>query len=232
MSARFSGFRVHDVRSSVWDHLDLALSLSVSLPISSLVIENFAQTMGPPEPAGFRALGSVGTDDKCYAKMAPMPDLVSNRLQFRSYRCETGLFLGWHPSCSSRGVQRLHLTIVTGNPETLDGLELYVRRAGAAANGTRRIGDMVEMTPEIASAVVLFPDDFEWDAVVSALTQLRTERPKVLPVVVTSHARRFELLPVMRGGIPPLVIPKPVWGWKILDSIRARLDNPEASVAE
>jgi hypothetical protein len=129
-------------------------------------------------------------------------------------------------------VQRLHLTIVTGNPETLDGLELYVRRAGASTNGTRRIGELVEMTPEIASAVVLFPDDFEWDAVVSGLTQLRTERPKVLPVVVTSDARRFELLPVMQGGIPPLVIPKPVWGWTILDSIRARLDNLEASVAK
>jgi malonyl CoA-acyl carrier protein transacylase len=129
-------------------------------------------------------------------------------------------------------VQSLHLTIVTGNPETLDGLELYVRRAGASANGTRRISELVEMTPALASAVVLFPDDYEWEAVLSALEQVRTERPRVLLVVITSAARRFELLPLLGGAIPPLVIPKPVWGWRILDSIRARIANPEASLSE
>jgi hypothetical protein len=129
-------------------------------------------------------------------------------------------------------VHSLHLTIVTGNPETLDGLELYVRRAGASANGTRHIAELTSMIPESASAVVLFPDDYEWEAVLHALAQLRTERPGVLPVVITSEARRFELLPLLRGAVPPLVIPKPVWGWRILDSIRARLANPEGSFSE
>lgn len=120
----------------------------------------------------------------------------------------------------------LHVTIVTHNPETLDGLEMYVRRSGATTNGTRRITELVAVTPTVSSAVVLFPDDFDWESVCSALVALRTERPNVLPVVITSEPKRFELLPVIRGGITPLVIPKPAWGWTILDAIRARLDDP------
>jgi hypothetical protein len=137
---------------------------------------------------------------------------------------------GWHRRCFVRLVPRrstpLHITIVANNPETLDGLELYMRRAGVTTNGTRRIAELLEMTPASTSVVVLFPDDFDWSAVCSALAKLRSEQPTVLSVLITSQPKRFESLPMIQGGITPLVIPKPVWGWTILDSIRARLDDP------
>jgi len=118
----------------------------------------------------------------------------------------------------------LHITIVSSNPETVDGLEAYLRRAGVRTRGTRQIEKATEITPTTASVVVLFPDDFGSDLVTSALGTLRSHRPKTLTVLVTKEPKRFESLPVTEG-IAPLVVPKPVWGWTILDAIRSRLDS-------
>jgi len=125
----------------------------------------------------------------------------------------------------SRRGRPLHVTIVSDNPETTDGLEFYLRRAGVTTTGTRHIEKASEMTPPASSAVVLFPDDFRSEAVTSALASLRTQRPSALPVLVTKEPKQFELLPSSDGGLLPLVVPKPVWGWTILDAIRARLDS-------
>ncbi len=119
----------------------------------------------------------------------------------------------------------LHVTIVSDNPETLDGLESYLRRAGVTTNSTRHIEKCSEMTPPSASVIVLFPDDFRLDAVMSALAGLRDQRPAALPVLVTKEPKRFESVPSSAGGLSPLVVPKPVWGWTILDAIRARFDS-------
>jgi malonyl CoA-acyl carrier protein transacylase len=132
------------------------------------------------------------------------------------------------PSQSVKRRRSLHVTIVSGNAETLDGLEAYLRRAGVTTNGTKHIEKMSEMTPSASSAVLLFPDDFHSELMLSALAALRLERPKILPVLVTREPQRFESLPTARGGVLPLVVPKPVWGWTILDAIRARLDCPSS----
>ena len=123
----------------------------------------------------------------------------------------------------------LHITIVADNPETLDGLEAYLRRAGASTNGTRCIEKLADATPPSSSVVLLFPDDFKPDSVMSALATLRRRRPGTLPVLVTREPRRFESLPPTKGGIVPLVVPKPVWGWTILDAIRTRLESEPPS---
>lgn len=116
----------------------------------------------------------------------------------------------------------LHVTIVSANPETLDGLEAYLRRAGLKTKGTRQIEATSAITPSTASVVVLFPDDFGVAIVTATLGTLRIQRPKTLTVLVTKEPRRFEALPVVKG-VAPLVVPKPVWGWTILDAIRAHL---------
>lgn len=90
--------------------------------------------------------------------------------------------------------------------------------------GTRHIGRSSEMTLPALSAVVLFPDDFSAQAVNAALADLRRNRPAALPVLVTSDPRRFDGLHGDKH-IAPLVVPKPVWGWSILDAIRARLEG-------
>lgn len=128
-------------------------------------------------------------------------------------------------SPARRRAASLHVTIVSTNPETLDGLETYLRRAGLTTSGTRSVEGLADRSSPLSSVVVVFPDDFRPDAVVAALLALRTQRPKTLPVLVTKEPRRFETLPMRgAGGLEPLVIPKPVWGWTILDAIRARLD--------
>jgi hypothetical protein len=121
------------------------------------------------------------------------------------------------------------VAIVADNPKTLDGLEAYLRRAGLTTSGTTRIEKMPAMTPP-ASVVVLFPDDFAPEDVSSALAILRSRRPKTLAVLVTKEPRRFESLPSGESDVVPLVVPKPVWGWTILDAIRARLDEKPPSL--
>ena len=126
---------------------------------------------------------------------------------------------------SLRRGRPLHVTIVADNPETLDGLETYLRRAGLTTRGTSEMEKVSEMTPSASSVVVLFPDDFHLEAVMSALATLRSQRPRTLPVLVTNASKRFERLPFRKGAVAPLVVPKPVWGWTILDAIRAGLER-------
>jgi hypothetical protein len=128
---------------------------------------------------------------------------------------------------STRSQQsRLRVAIVSKNPETLDGLETYLRRAGVTTNCTRDIGRSAQIGSDVA-AIVVFPDDFEWDDVVSALAAFARTNPRALPVVVTSAPQRFEALSVPEGVAPPLLVPKPAWGWTILDAIRAHLRESE-----
>jgi DNA-binding NtrC family response regulator len=118
-----------------------------------------------------------------------------------------------------------HVTIVSDNAETLDGLETYLQRAGLTTNGTRHLDKACEMTPPVSSAVLLFPDDFRSVAVVTALAKLASQRPKVLRVLVTREPKLYETLPSHKGAIAPLVVPKPIFGWTILDVIRARIGS-------
>jgi DNA-binding NtrC family response regulator len=117
------------------------------------------------------------------------------------------------------------VTIVADNPETLDELQQYLRRAGITTNGTRQIERSADMTPPSTTAVVMFPDDFHSGDVMAALAALRSRRPKALTVVVTREPARFDTLPSSDGSQSVLVVPKPAWGWTILDAIRGRLDD-------
>lgn len=129
------------------------------------------------------------------------------------------------PSRRARRGSALHVGVVSHNPETLDGLQAYLRGAGVVTTGTLQI----EQSPKLCrvnSALVFFPDDFDWDSVVTALRECRRLKPQMLPVLVTQHPQRFEALVWPGEGALPLVVPKPAWGFTILDAIRARLDAP------
>lgn len=116
--------------------------------------------------------------------------------------------------------QRLtvHVTIVASSTETLDRLQTYLSLAGLSARGTRRLADFGR---EPCTAVVLFPDEFAVKGVLRELARLRREQPRVLSLVVTRDPQRYaESVGVKAAGLAPIVIPKPAWGWKILDAIR------------
>ena len=80
------------------------------------------------------------------------------------------------------------VTIVSGNPETLDALQQYLRAAGLGARGTSQLDAEVGAN---SSAVVFFADDYRYDDAIRALDQLRRKRPRVLAIVVTAVPGRF-----------------------------------------
>jgi hypothetical protein len=78
-----------------------------------------------------------------------------------------------------------------------------------------------------SAAVVIFPDDFGPSAVADALTNLGAKRPHTLLVLVTCAPKRFvKVTPPL--GATTLVVPRPVWGWTILDAIREHLAGKRA----
>jgi hypothetical protein len=119
----------------------------------------------------------------------------------------------------------LCVSIVSANPETLDGLHAYLARAGVPCRCTRAIGSLAAVAPGDATAAVLFPDDFEAPAMRALVRQLRHARPRLFTVVVTCDPQRFGDLGKSDGRTPALVVlPKPSFGWDILDAIRAFAD--------
>lgn len=120
------------------------------------------------------------------------------------------------------------VSIVATNPETLDGLQSYLRGAGVRARCTRDLAECTRFASESEGnlAVVLFPDDFPWERLVAALAELAALRPPVLPVLVTAHPQKFEKVRAAEGVI---IMPRPVWGWTILDAIRAQVERQASS---
>jgi len=115
------------------------------------------------------------------------------------------------------------VAIVSANPETLDGLQSYLQSAGVAARGTRRLEDCAELKAPATAAVILFPDDFPQESVMAIIADIGARGPNILRVLVTSHPKAFEALAEGRRNV--LVVPRPVWGWTILDAIRAHVDD-------
>lgn len=117
------------------------------------------------------------------------------------------------------------VAIVSKSRETLEGLELYLRDAGVETTCTRRL----ERAPELAKGsvvVVIFPDDYGWRAVVAALASCHAANRRFRGVIVTRTPGRFDALPTPPELSALLVVPKPAWGWAILDAIRAQVSAP------
>jgi hypothetical protein len=114
------------------------------------------------------------------------------------------------------------VVIVSNNPETLDGLQSYLHGAGVTARCTRDLVECTTFATVTTIAFVLFPDDFIPEKVVALVADLARARPKAMSLLVTSDPHPFESL-TSRHDV--LVMPRPVWGWTILDAIRAHLDR-------
>ena len=121
----------------------------------------------------------------------------------------------------------LHVAIVSKRLDTLGDLAAYLQGTGATTAGTHEVEGSVRVGAR-ASAIVAFPDDFDWEAAVSALCVCLRAHPHALLVLVTSAPQRFEAVGWPDGGVAPLVMPKPAWGWTILDAIRAHLSGAGA----
>lgn len=114
-----------------------------------------------------------------------------------------------------------YVAIIGEHPATIDGLQGYLASAGLTSRVTRALGD-ANAVVAAASAVVIFPDEFAVPEVVSTITALRAARPRRLILLVTGAPQRFGAALTADGeSLPPVVVPKPAFGWTILDAIRA-----------
>lgn len=105
------------------------------------------------------------------------------------------------------------------NAETIANLRRYLTDAGVSSRPALTLEAPVAAT---ANAAVVFPDDFELAAVVAWIAAIRQTHPRLLLVLVTGTPQHFRAAVSPDGtSIPPLVLPKPAFGWTILDAIRS-----------
>lgn len=120
--------------------------------------------------------------------------------------------------------QPLSVMVVANNADTLHSLRSYFDDSGVPTHGTTSIGDLSRIAAA-TSAVVLFPDDFAERDVLAMIAALRGARPRVFVLLVTRQPQRFgDAIAPDGRSLPPLVLPKPSFGWSILDAIRAHAD--------
>lgn len=115
-----------------------------------------------------------------------------------------------------RSRSRPVVAVAAKEPDTLTSITSYLDAAGIATVAFTDLAD-VSLAPSDAAVFILFPDAFRWEVVVSALVSIREGHRSALPVIVTSTPRRYEELTL---GERVLVVPRPVWGWSVLDGIR------------
>ena len=122
-------------------------------------------------------------------------------------------------------VTTLRVVVVCENPETVDRLQAYFVGVGISTQCARTL-DPTNGLLEDTTAVVVFPDEFNADDVVERISLLRGRRPGLLLLVITAEPQRFATaLKSDTTASSWLVLPKPAFGWTIVDAIRLHADT-------
>jgi DNA-binding NtrC family response regulator len=121
--------------------------------------------------------------------------------------------------------RKASVLIVCDNDETLLGLRNYLTGAGIAARATRDVADALKQSASV-DALVVFPDDFDTGDVMDRLLQLLPSSGDRFVIVVTAESQSFASLLQAAGDTRSVIIPKPVWGWTILEVLRRSLGAP------
>lgn len=129
----------------------------------------------------------------------------------------------------SRATPTIYVTIVSKNPETLDTLQAYFTRVGVSARCTRAAHDIAAVASEQTTATLIFPDEYDDAIILRLVAELRERRPRLLTVIVTRapHRLRSALRSDDVRSLAPIILPKPSFGWDILDALRAHAQNPK-----
>ena len=113
------------------------------------------------------------------------------------------------------------VVVVSENAETVDGLQSYLVGVGIDAQSAGNLAAATTGLPERTTAVVCFPDGFNSDDVLGHIRALHSKRPRLLLLLITRDVRRFSAALASNQPEPPvLVLPKPAFGWTIVDAIR------------
>jgi hypothetical protein len=157
-----------------------------------------------------------------------------NFLAYIIFYCVIGNLGTWLAGCFSSSIMRktsvatLHVVIISDKVKTLDNLCGYLHTIGVASQSAKTLQDLNSF-PSKTTAIVLFPDEFAVDDAIASIILLRSLRPKRLILIVTSTPQHFRSALLPDGlSLPPIVLPKPVFGWAILDAILAyaHLETP------
>lgn len=108
------------------------------------------------------------------------------------------------------------IAVVSSSRETLDGVEEYLRRAGARPSAVSVLEDAAGAARE-ADALVLFADDFPTPDTLRAIDHLAVERLVVVTQEVESFRARCDRLSPGRL----VVLRRPAWGWMLLEALRS-----------
>ena len=122
-------------------------------------------------------------------------------------------------------LRALRVSIVSNNAETIDGLQEYLAKAGVSCQTIRSIRELARTAADAATSAIIFPDDFADVDMISFLKGLRRDRPKFLAVLITREPQRYrEAVEPDGRSVSPLVLPRPSFGWEILDAVRAHAE--------
>ena len=111
------------------------------------------------------------------------------------------------------------VVIVASSGDTRAKLQRYMEDAGVPTGVTHRL--VATAVPEETAAIVVFPDDFSEEAVLSYLRAVCTARPRAVLVAVTRYPQRFENIATAdRQLLNVIVLPRPSFVWAIRDAIR------------
>lgn len=115
--------------------------------------------------------------------------------------------------------------VVCDDDDVLIRLRDYLVRAGVETQATRRLADAWGRPAD--ECIVLLPDDFNAGEVTDGLVQVLSRTSSPFLIVVTAGPRLYEPLIESLGNRGSVVIlPKPIWGWTILDLLRQWRGTP------
>jgi hypothetical protein len=113
--------------------------------------------------------------------------------------------------------------LISSNRDTVNGLSHYFAESGVPAQASSSLNPSAELRNSV-HAVVVFPDDFHDNEVRPYLSTVRARRPELAIVVITRATTFYETMMATDGKpLGAVVLPRPAFGWTILDLVRERL---------
>ena len=118
--------------------------------------------------------------------------------------------------------------LISRNTSTARDLALYFKKSGVPTVVSDRF-DPPDGSLRI-TAVVVFPDEFPAQSAAVGVLAVARQFSNSTLVIVTRDVGRFEDVAVRaRAGKPGpwFVLPRPIWGWALLDRVLQRPPSPE-----
>jgi hypothetical protein len=111
------------------------------------------------------------------------------------------------------------IVVVGRDPLVARGLVTYLTEAGFPARAARELPSPPSLDAQVV-AVIAFPDELPEPLALAPVAALQRHRQDVLLVLVSSRPSRFAEL-VKRARRSTVALPAPVFGWALVDLVRA-----------